>query len=156
MNNSKPSILLSIKPIYAALILSGRKTIELRKTFSKEFVNFRIYLYSTYPVRKIVGSVDIKSVESVSIDEISANYIEKACVDEKTLYDYFKNNKTGIIIEVENPLEFRKPIELAQLRKMKHLPHNSHRKIHMNDEFEYFLTKIYSENLKHLNSKAIR
>ena len=147
MDNSKPSILLSIKPIYAALILSGKKTIELRKKFSKDFVDCRIYLYSTYPARKIVGTVDIKSVESVSIDEISANYIDKACVDEKTLHNYYNNNKTGIIIEVENPVEFTKPVELAQLRIMKHLPHNSHRKIHMENEFYKFLTKIYSDNV---------
>ena len=127
-----------------------------RKTFSKDFVDCRIYLYSTYPARKIVGTVEIKSVESVSIDVISANYIDRACVDRKTLHDYYKNNKTGIIIEVENPIEFREPIELAQLRKMKHLPHNSHRKIHMDNEFYKFLTKIYSENKQNLNSKAIR
>ncbi|MCD4656361.1 MAG: ASCH domain-containing protein [Planctomycetes bacterium] len=155
MDNSKSSILLSIKPIYAALILSGRKTIELRKAFSKDALHSRIYLYSTSPAKKIIGAVDIKSVESVSIDEINANYIDKACIDEKTLFEYYKNNKTGIIIEVENPLEFREPVALAQLRKMKHPPHNSHRKILVNDKLEQLLSQIYAENLQNHNSKAI-
>ena len=156
MNNNKHSILLSIKPVYASLILIGKKTVELRKSFSKDAENSRIYLYSTSPVKKIVGAVDIKSVKIVLIDEIDANIIIKACVDEHKLHDYYKNNKTGTIIEVENPIEFFKPVELAQLRKMKHLPHNSHRKILKDEEFDKYLNCIYDKNVEKLSPKVMR
>lgn len=51
-------ILLSIKPKYAELILSGKKIIELRKTQPKEDVEW-VYLYATAPVKKIVGRIKI-------------------------------------------------------------------------------------------------
>ena len=41
------SILLSIKPKYAELIASGKKTIEVRKSAPKE-VPFKAYIYETY------------------------------------------------------------------------------------------------------------
>ena len=41
------SILLSIKPKYAELIASGKKTIEVRKTAPKE-VPFKAYIYCSY------------------------------------------------------------------------------------------------------------
>lgn len=42
------SILLSIKPKYVALIASGKKTIEVRKTAPKE-VPFKVFIYATRP-----------------------------------------------------------------------------------------------------------
>lgn len=50
-------IILSIKPKYAYLILSGEKTIEVRKVFPKKEIE-RIYLYSSSPVQKVVGYID--------------------------------------------------------------------------------------------------
>ena len=51
-------ILLSIHPKWAELILSGEKTIEVRKTVPKELCEGeRIFLYETAPVKKITGYV---------------------------------------------------------------------------------------------------
>lgn len=48
------SILLSIKPKYVALIASGKKTIEVRKTAPKE-VPFKCYIYMTQGAYKDLG-----------------------------------------------------------------------------------------------------
>lgn len=47
-------IILSIKPKYAAMILNGTKTVELRKSLPRELPG-KVYLYATKPVGKIVG-----------------------------------------------------------------------------------------------------
>lgn len=49
------NIILSIKPKWAELIYSGKKTIEWRKSIPK-FQNIeKVFLYETYPVKKITG-----------------------------------------------------------------------------------------------------
>lgn len=48
-------VLLSIKPRFAEAILDGRKKYEFRKNkFSEKDINC-VYIYSTSPIRKIVG-----------------------------------------------------------------------------------------------------
>ncbi len=53
----KPNnILLSIHPNWAELIYSGEKQVEWRKSIPNTAdKNTRVYLYETYPVRKITG-----------------------------------------------------------------------------------------------------
>ncbi len=47
-------VLLSIKPKFAEAIIDGRKRYEFRKSkFAKKDIN-RVYIYSIYPVKKIV------------------------------------------------------------------------------------------------------
>lgn len=58
------NIILSVKPKWAKLIYSGKKTIEWRKTAPRAFVNrtfqkkekpVKVYLYETAPVKRITG-----------------------------------------------------------------------------------------------------
>lgn len=50
------NILLSLKPEYAELIYSGKKSIEWRHTFpDKVFFCDRVYIYETAPVKKVTG-----------------------------------------------------------------------------------------------------
>lgn len=46
------NIILSIKPKWAELIYSGKKTIEWRKSFPKRENIECVYLYETAPVKK--------------------------------------------------------------------------------------------------------
>lgn len=55
------TIILSIKPKYADLILAGDKTVEFRRVWAAEFVN-TIVLYASAPVQKIVGFVEVSEV----------------------------------------------------------------------------------------------
>jgi predicted transcriptional regulator len=52
-------VLLSIKPKYAELILSGDKRVEFRRSWAKKNVELLV-LYSSSPVQKIVGVVNVK------------------------------------------------------------------------------------------------
>ena len=53
------SIILSIKPKYADLILEGKKTIEIRKTYPRNLTQStdKIHLYATAPIKKVIGDV---------------------------------------------------------------------------------------------------
>lgn len=50
------NIMLSLKPQYAELIYSEKKTVEWRHTFpDKVFFCDRVYIYETSPVKKVTG-----------------------------------------------------------------------------------------------------
>lgn len=55
------TIVLSIKPKYADLILAGTKTVEFRRAWAAESVD-TIVLYASAPVQKIVGFVKVSEV----------------------------------------------------------------------------------------------
>ena len=50
----KTDAIFSIRPHFAASILEGEKTVELRKVAPKHLID-RIWIYSTHPVQRIVG-----------------------------------------------------------------------------------------------------
>nr|WP_315594766.1 ASCH domain-containing protein [uncultured Cupriavidus sp.] len=55
------AVLLSIKPKYADLILSGTKRVEFRRSWAAEDVSM-IVLYASSPVQRIVGFVEVEDV----------------------------------------------------------------------------------------------
>jgi len=82
--------LVSIKPKYADLILSGEKTIELRKMFNHK-IN-RVYLYASSPVKRIVAVFDCNATD---FQVYNNDYVcELACVSLEEYCDYFRNSKT--------------------------------------------------------------
>lgn len=59
------TIVLSIKPKYADLILAGTKTAEFRRAWAAEKVD-TIVLYASAPIQKIVGVAQVSDVVLVS------------------------------------------------------------------------------------------
>jgi predicted transcriptional regulator len=55
------SIVLSIKPQYAELILSGTKTVEFRRAWAAESID-TIVIYASAPIQKLVGIVRVTDI----------------------------------------------------------------------------------------------
>lgn len=55
------TIVLSIKPRYVELILAGTKTVEFRRAWAAEKVDF-IAIYASAPIQKIVGIAKVSDV----------------------------------------------------------------------------------------------
>lgn len=92
------TILLSIKPVYADLILAGSKTVELRRSWASKKIT-RIVIYSSSPIQKIVGIVNVNEVNSLNkkqLWEISKNHGGGLKRDE--LYSYFSGKKEGYAV----------------------------------------------------------
>lgn len=56
-----PFAIMSIKPDYAYLVLSGKKRWEFRKRSMRRLLGKRILLYATAPRQQIVGEIMIKA-----------------------------------------------------------------------------------------------
>lgn len=61
-------ILLSIKPLYASQISSGQKRYEYRRKLSKAIPE-KIIIYSSAPVKKVIGEVEVHGIISGGISE---------------------------------------------------------------------------------------
>ena len=92
-------ILMSIKPIYVEKILSGEKCYEYRKTTPKKKVS-KIIIYSTYPVKKVVGEVSVKNILILEKEELWNRTKDKSGTSKEFYDSYFKDKSIGIAYEL--------------------------------------------------------
>lgn len=109
------AVLLSIKPKYADLILAGSKRVEFRRTWAAQGVDL-IILYSSSPVRKIVGIVEVDEV-------INATHatLWKICTEngggvrKDELRSYFQGKTYGNAVMLGKVFKLSKLIEPSEL-----------------------------------------
>lgn len=93
-------ILMSIKPVYVEKILSGEKCYEYRKTLPKKNGIDKIIIYSSSPVKKLVGEVKVKDI-LVENKEVLWNKTKEKSGTTKEFYDsYFKDKEIAIAYEL--------------------------------------------------------
>lgn len=127
-------ILMSIRARYAALILSGRKTLEIRKTAPKgprETCEFTVLLYESKREGGrgvIVGSFMCRSIRPVTKAEVR-DVCQRACLNRDELLAYAERPQRfpdaghstltpgGRVYawSVENPVTFEKPLLLRDV-----------------------------------------
>lgn len=108
------SILLSIKPEYADKILLGEKKFEYRKHISVKKID-KIVIYSTYPVQKIVGEVDVIGVLSMKKTPLWENTKQYSGITRKKYREYFSNSKQAYAYILSNPKRYLKDKSLEEL-----------------------------------------
>ena len=92
-------ILVSIHPNYASKILTGEKTVELRRRFPEAGTRGALALiYSTSPVKAIVGLARIKHVLKLPVSRIWKEHGPAACVSRSEFYNYFSGVRHGFAI----------------------------------------------------------
>lgn len=134
-------MIMSLHPKWCSLILSGRKTREVRKRAPLQRTPFKVYLYCTKPNTddpwelleihnhdngkiyrgngKIVGEATC-----VSITEYSrpfGNNVYGTCLSAKELDEYAGPNDKLSYMALEDPITYEKPKELSEFG-LKHPP----------------------------------
>jgi predicted transcriptional regulator/DNA-binding XRE family transcriptional regulator len=111
-------VVLSIRPRYSEKIISGDKTVELRRRFPVSAPKGTIaYIYSTSPVRAMVGSAQIKSVLKLPVEEIWDRFSQKAFIQKPDFDNYFEGSEVGFALLFEKVKPFSEPLPLELLRK---------------------------------------
>lgn len=83
-------IMASIKPEWCALIASGEKTIEVRKSYPKQ-VPFKAYIYCTSPSCKVIGEFlcdRVRREAEVADGLVDVGFAKASCVNYKELIKY--------------------------------------------------------------------
>ena len=115
---SRRDVVLSIKPAYSDKILTGEKTVELRRRFPMAAPHGAIaYIYSTSPVKAMVGTASIRDVLRLPIEQIWTRF-ESTAVIERPLFDkYFEGLEDGYVIVFDDVKSFAQPLPLVELRE---------------------------------------
>lgn len=109
------AVLLSIKPKYADLILAGSKRVEFRRSWAAQEVSV-IFLYSSSPVQKIVGAVEVTEVVSASPTALWKTCAERGGgLTREELRAYFVGKPQGFAVllgKVTRPTDHVEPSEV--------------------------------------------
>lgn len=109
-------VLLSIKPKYVNEIVKGNKKYEFRKKVFKRNNEIKeVYIYSTSPVKKIVGFFKCDRIIEDHPEKLWKEFNIHSGIDEYEFFEYFKERDTGFAIEISKLEVFKIPIDPKQL-----------------------------------------
>jgi predicted transcriptional regulator len=104
-------VLLSIKPKYVKSIIEGDKRYEFRKSIFKNRKINRIYIYSSSPVKKIIGSFEVGGILEDHPVDLWANVKDYAGIDDRDFFSYFEGKSRAFAIEIQDLREFSTPVD---------------------------------------------
>ena len=81
------NLLLSIKPEFVNKILTHEKLYEFRKSIFKQKVD-KIFIYSSYPVKKIVGYFEVTEIICETPIELWNSFSDVSGISEKDFFKY--------------------------------------------------------------------
>ena len=138
--------LLSIDPEFANAILEGRKTVEFRKNRFSKSIKY-VLLYSTMPEGFIVGLVELKRIHRAAPSSLWQSFGSRGCIVEERFFNYYKNNSSGVALEIENVWKLKTPRSLSESGVVRAPQSFSYMEI---ESFDFLgpLTKI--QNKKHV------
>lgn len=116
------AVLLSIKPRFSDLIVSGSKRVEFRRVWAAEPVHW-IAIYSSSPEQRIVGVVEVKSVVVASPSALwQLNGSHGGGLTRTELRDYFAGRQKGYGLMLGKLLVPPRPIAPSRLSSPFHAP----------------------------------
>ena len=109
-------LILSLKPRFAEAILSGEKTVELRRVEPKIKVPTRALVYATTPVRAMLGTCIVSAAVSDSLTTLWERYSSRTGLQYAEFLRYFNGVKVGAALTLHAAERFDSQIPLAELR----------------------------------------
>ncbi len=107
-------VLLSIKPKYAELILTGEKKYEFRRAIFKKTSVKKVVIYASSPISKVIGEFEIDDILSLKLTDLWRHTMEHSGID-KDFYDsYFSGKDIGHAIKVKSVKRYAKHKELRE------------------------------------------
>lgn len=110
------TLLLSIKPAFAEMVLAGRKTVELRRVRPAVEPGMALLIYASSPRRQLVATGKIGDVAWGSPDEVWEVYGAEAGVARGFYDEYFAGCARAVAILVEEVRPLSSPVALDALR----------------------------------------
>lgn len=106
------TMLLSIKPQYAKVILEGKKQYEFRKVKPRVDVT-RIIFYASSPQKEVVGEAEIEAVLEDTPEEIWKIAKNAAGITKKFYFSYYKGKNKAIAFKLKNVIVYSQPKYLS-------------------------------------------
>lgn len=107
-------VLLSIKPKYAELILSGEKKYEFRRTIFRNPAVKKVVIYASSPISKVIGEFDIDDILTCNLAELWLHTMDHAGIDKEYYDSYFSGKDRGYAIKVKRVKKYSRHKELNE------------------------------------------
>lgn len=112
------NLLISVRPKFAARIMSNEKTIELRRMRPKVSPGDNLLFYISSPDKSLRAISKIKKVTSAPLDILWEEVKNNASVSHEEFRDYFKGTDLGHAIYFSTIQKFQNPIELVTIKEL--------------------------------------
>jgi len=173
------SVLISIQPKWCELIVSGKKTVEVRKTRPKLETPFKVYIYQTknkwiykicerlglYP-GKVIGEFVCDSIDTIAVyneqiyavEHFQQGILQQSCLMLEAVKDYLGVKNRGYAWHISNLEIYYKPRELSKFYKANTDVKCKHKKKGLNFDFCAAFEKgqYFCKDLKCNNKKITR
>ncbi|MGK6316308.1 ASCH domain-containing protein [Neorhizobium sp. DT-125] len=110
--------IISIRPAFTEAILSGKKTVELRRRIPPVEVGARLWIYATRPVAAIVGIAIIDTIFRGTPQAVWETYSDRIAINRLEFDSYFEGTREAIGIRLSQ-IQSVQPIGIEQLRVWK-------------------------------------
>ena len=101
------NVLMSLKPKYTNAIFEGRKRVEFRKICFDDSVK-RVFVYSSAPVKRIVGYFTIEKVFKDTPDRLWRQYENVGGILREDFMNYYSNVDEGCAIVIKDVTPYQK------------------------------------------------
>ena len=109
-------MILSIHPRHIANIMSGAKTVELRRTRPAAQPGQPVALYATAPTSAVVATCIIESISTGSPSTIKEQTLAASKIGTGEFDSYFSSSEQAVAIRLAKVAALPSPITLAELR----------------------------------------
>ena len=109
--------IISLKPTYGELILSGDKTVELRNRVVRVNPGTKVWIYVTHPASHIAAVADVELVVHDKPSVIWSRFGKRICID-KNRFDSYVGSRNCVSALVLSPVrKLDEPITLDGIRR---------------------------------------
>jgi predicted transcriptional regulator len=113
----EPAALLSVRPRFAEALLSGSKTVEIRRRRVNLTGGAICLLYASTPVRALVGALSIEATDTDRPATLWDRWGENTGLSREEYENYLEGSDRACAIIVSATVVFPQAIQLAELRR---------------------------------------
>lgn len=132
-------IIISIKPEFVNKIITGEKSIELRKVKPNVSESDIVLIYSTMPVKAIIAYCEVDFILKMAPEILWKTHSKKLGIDKERFSSYYLNCENAVGIGLKSVCKLEKAITLEQVKK--HIPNFSPPQTYRYFENRHFLEK---------------
>lgn len=111
------ALFLSLKPTYAELLLSGEKSVELRRIRPRAERGTLAIVYAATPVRAVLGTCVVEDIGAGQPRLIWNLHGPQTGVRRSEFDAYFRERSVAVAITMVQPRRLERPIPLSALRE---------------------------------------
>lgn len=112
-------VLISIEPRFYDSIVSGEKTVELRRRAPRIAPGSRIWLYCKSPVATISAVCELRDSETLPVSDLWRRHGKQLAITKSEFDVYLQNRREATALLLNEVQTLENPVGLAQARSMR-------------------------------------